>query len=217
MRAFDLPSVLSTWGESLPPERVHLVTVPRSGSDPDLLWTRFSRVLGIDPAWGPNRPQRSNASLGIPETQLLRLLNRRLRRVLEHRDHRHRHVVKNVIAQQTLARRDSVPVRLPPPDHDWVTELARTWIDWARRSGIDVVGDLDELLPLPLDPDEPWVNPDRIRPRAFRDAALDALAVAVRESAECQAHPVQRRAQRAFGTVAGRLTGEVSSRRRRAR
>lgn len=212
MDAFDLPHVLETWGAALPPGRVHLVTVPRSGADPELLWRRFCRALAIEPDWAPVVPRRSNASMGIPETQLLRLLNRRLRRRLADHDHRHRHVVKDVIAQQSLAQRDSAPVRLPPADHPWVTELAGRWTGWARESGIDVVGDLDELLPLPPDPDERWVDPDRIRPRALRDAALDALVAAVREAAEGDPRPLRRTAQQVAGRVGGTL-----SRRRRAR
>jgi hypothetical protein len=209
MQAFDLPSVLGSWGASLPPERLHLVTVPRSGSDPELLWRRFCQVLQVDPGWGPTEPLRRNESMGIPETQLLRLLNRRLRKALPDRDYRHRHVVKNVIGQQALARRPSDPVRLPPKAYGWVTEMAERWVEWAQKSGIDVVGDLDDLLPAAPDPDARWVDPDRIRSRAFRDAALDALVAAVREAAEGQRHPLRRRAQK----VARRVPG-LSSRRR---
>ena len=211
MQAFDLPTVLEGWGASIPPEHVHVVTVPRSGSDPELLWKRFCQVLGVDPVWAPVEPRRSNASMGIAETQLLRLLNRRLRRAIPDRDHRHRHVVKNVIGQQALARRSSVPVRLPPTAYGWVTGMAEGWVDWVRRSGVDVVGDLDELVPVAPDPGEQWVDPDRIRPRDFRDAALDALVAAVRESAEGAPGPVRRRAQRA----AARLPGVSSGRRAR--
>ena len=37
-----LPRILATWGADLPPERVHLVTVPPSGAPRDLLWKRFA-------------------------------------------------------------------------------------------------------------------------------------------------------------------------------
>ena len=74
-RAFDLPTCSSSWGNGLPPERVHLVTVPQPApptADPDLLWQRFCRAFGIDPAWAPEDSDRANASLGIAETQVLR-------------------------------------------------------------------------------------------------------------------------------------------------
>lgn len=181
MQAFDLPAVLGTWGAGLPPERLHVVTVPRSGSDPTLLWRRFCAAIGVDPDWAPEEPERRNESLGIPETQVLRLLNRRLR---GRTDHRHRHVVKNLIAQQGLAQRRSAPVRLPPEQHDWVAERSGEWIAWARDRGIDVVGDLEELRPVPPPPEEPWTDPDVFRPQDFREAALDALAIAVTVAAE---------------------------------
>ncbi len=80
MRAFDLPTVLNNWSRNLPPERVHVVTVPPAGADPDELWLRFCRVFGIDPAWAPLDSERANASLGIAETELLRRLNRKIDR-----------------------------------------------------------------------------------------------------------------------------------------
>ncbi len=41
-----------------------------------------------------------------------------------------------------------VPVTLPPDAYDWAEEIAQTWIDWAKGSGVDVVGDLEELRPV---------------------------------------------------------------------
>ena len=70
-RAFDVPRVLGTWGAGLPPEHVHVVTVPqaaRRDQHGDLLWQRMCQVLGIDPAWAPLDSDRSNRSLGVAET-----------------------------------------------------------------------------------------------------------------------------------------------------
>ncbi len=67
-RAFDLPTVLSTWGNGLPPERVHVVTVPHADAveaDPDLLWHRFCRAFGIEPDVGA-RGQRARQHLARP-------------------------------------------------------------------------------------------------------------------------------------------------------
>ena len=41
----EIPDILDRWGGDLPPERVHLVTVPPPGGPPDLLWERFSAAL----------------------------------------------------------------------------------------------------------------------------------------------------------------------------
>ena len=44
----EVPDVLDRWAESLPRDRVHLVTVPPPGSSPTLLWERFAGLFGID-------------------------------------------------------------------------------------------------------------------------------------------------------------------------
>ncbi len=41
------PTSSNRWGHDLPPEHVHLVTVPPPG-EPDLLWSRFSSTFGLD-------------------------------------------------------------------------------------------------------------------------------------------------------------------------
>ena len=64
-RAFDLPDVLGTWGAGLPPERVHVVTVPqrRRAADGDLLWQRFCA------ASASTRPgRRSTATAPTPRS-----------------------------------------------------------------------------------------------------------------------------------------------------
>ena len=65
----EIPEILDRWGESLPPERVHLVTVPRPAQQ-GLLWQRFASVLGLDAAALAPDTTRSNPSLGVPETTL---------------------------------------------------------------------------------------------------------------------------------------------------
>ena len=64
-RAFDLPRVLTTWGNGLPPAQIHVVTVPQADAltaDPDLLWNRFCRAFEIDPDVGA-RGQRAHQRL----------------------------------------------------------------------------------------------------------------------------------------------------------
>src|SRR3954453_8042452 len=79
-RAHALPDVLNRWTQGLPPERVHLVTVPHGEAPADELWQRYCRAFGIDPEWAPLEASRANPSLGIDEAALLRKLNKRLKR-----------------------------------------------------------------------------------------------------------------------------------------
>jgi hypothetical protein len=62
----DLTRILRTWAGSLPPERVHVVTVPHDGSG---VWTRFASVLELDVS-GLERAGGENSSLGATEVEL---------------------------------------------------------------------------------------------------------------------------------------------------
>ncbi len=184
-RAFDLPTVLSTWGAGLPPERVHVVTVPGSGlGDPrgDLLWLRMCEVLGIDPSWAPLDSDRANRSLGVAETQVIRKLNRRMDRATR-REAQYDELIRQMLAQDQLVNRESAPVRLPPGRFDWAEAQAERWIEWVQGSGVDVVGDLDDLRPVRPAEDQDWVNPDKVKAKPQLNAALDALAAMTREAA----------------------------------
>ncbi len=186
-RAFDLPRVLTTWGAYVPPERLHVVTVPHPGPDTpaDALWQRFCSVLGIDPAWAPLDSERANASLGIAEVELVRRLNRRMGRAAR-REVAYDHLVRNLLAQQELAERSSPPVRLPPERFDWAEERAAQWIEWIAGSGVDVVGDPEELRPRRPPEGQRWRNPDQVRPPMLLGASLDALEAMIREAARRQ-------------------------------
>ncbi len=181
-RAFDLPTVLSHWGTGLSPDRVHVVTVPQPAAvaaDPDLLWTRFCTAFGIDPAWAPRESDRANASLGSAQTQVLRRLNQRLSRAVR-RDASYDDLILGMLAGDTFAGETSNPILLPPKLHDWATERGEAWAEWLEESGVDVIGDVADLLPGP--PAEDFVHPDRARNRHQLEAALDALAAMTREA-----------------------------------
>ena len=184
-RAFDLPSVLGTWGASLPPERVHVVTVPHTRPEPggvDHLWLRMCRAFGIDPAWAPRESDRTNRSLGVAETQVVRRLNRRIERATR-REAAYDELIREMLAQDQLVKRRSAPVRLPPGRFDWAEQQAQQWIDWLTAAGVDVIGDLEDLRPVRPADGERWHNPDRVKPKAQLNAALDALAAMTREAA----------------------------------
>lgn len=201
-RAFDAPSVLGTWGAGLPPERIHVLTVPRSG-DPtgDSLWLRFCRATGIDPAWAPADSERANRSLGVAETQVVRQLNRRIKRATR-REAAYDELIREMLAQDQLVRRTSAPVRLPPERFDWAEAEADRWIEWLAGSGVDVVGDLEELRPQRPAEGERWRDPDKVGAKKQLRTAIDALAAMTQEAAsrpdpERQlAHRVRAQAQR---------------------
>jgi hypothetical protein len=184
-RAFDLPRVLDKWGVGLPADRLHLVTVPQRpavAADKHLLWTRMCEAFGIDPAWAPRDSPRANRSLGAAETEVIRQLNRRMHRQAR-REARFDELIREMLAQENLANRDSIPVRLPPHRFDWAEEQAQAWIDWVKASGVHVVGDLEELRPVRPAADAPWQHPGRVRNKLKLNAAVDALAAMTLEAA----------------------------------
>ena len=173
-RVQGLPDVRSRWADNVPPEHVHLVTVPQDGGPRDELWHRYCTALALDPAWAPEESPRRNVSIGVAETALVRRLNQRLRGSGSIDNDAYRRLVRELVVHQTLAERDGMlRTALPPALYPWANEVADEWIEWAEGAGIDVVGDLEDLRPAA--PDTEWVDPDRPRPRQMVDAALDVI------------------------------------------
>ncbi|QWZ07610.1 hypothetical protein KRR39_19640 [Nocardioides panacis] len=205
-RVQSLPDVLSRWSKGLPPENVHLVTVPQAGAPRDLLWRRYCQAFGIDPAWAPEQSDRENVSIGAAETTLVRRLNRRLKDAgLPSEEYRR--LVRELVVHQTLAQRPGMTkVTLPPAAFPWADEVADEWIEWIVGSGIDVIGDVADLRPVPTAPGTPWANPDRPRRVEMVDAALDAIVALAMEAAN-RPDPHEQITAR-IGRAARRLRGQ---------
>ena len=150
----ELPDVLSRWGANLPPEHVHVVTVPPEGSPRAELWRRFCSVVGIDPAVVDlDTVSHPNTSLGVAEAELLRRVNVSLDGAFSQVVYEH--VVKGVFAHETLTRRSGRRVVAPAEAYDAAAATGKEWIDEINRRGIDVVGELDDLVPAPVQQDGP--------------------------------------------------------------
>ncbi|MFP5253386.1 MAG: hypothetical protein ACLGH4_06280 [Actinomycetes bacterium] len=205
-KAQGLPDVLSRWSHGLPPEQVHLVTVPQSGAPRDLLWHRYCEAFGIDPAWAPAESTRENVSIGTAETALIRKLNRRLKKAgLPGEDYRR--LVRQLVVHETLAQRtDMTRATLPPSAFDWVEEIAQEWVDWVEGSGIHVIGDAADLRPVRPAEDAVWCDPDKPRRRDMVDAALDAMVALTLEAASRPDPDDQLTAK--LGRAARRLRGQ---------
>lgn len=205
-KAQGLPDVLTRWGHGLPPEQIHLVTVPQAGAPRDLLWLRYCEAFGIDPAWAPAESSRENVSIGTAETALLRRLNRRLKQAgLPGEDYRR--LVRQLVVHETLAQRTGMTRATIPPDaYPWVEEIAQEWVDWVEGSGIHVVGDVEDLRPVRPPEDTVWCDPDRPRRRDMVDAALDAM-VALTLEASSRPDPDEQLTAK-LGRAARRLRGQ---------
>ena len=176
----EIPDILDRWGQDLPPEHVHLVTVPPPGGAPELLWKRYSQAFGLDGIDLDLQGERQNPSLGAPETTLLRRINRRANAELPPADYRP--LVRELLAHQTLSRRTPSPrLALPPELHAWAQGLSAEWIAEIERRGYDVVGDLGDLVGgLPV---TEYADPDRPRERQVAAAGVDAIAALLLDNA----------------------------------
>jgi hypothetical protein len=195
----EIPDILDRWGSTLPPEHIHLVTVPPPGSPPDELWRRFSHAFGLDGLELDLTPERANPSLGVPETALLRMLNQHVVKVVDPPDYRP--LVRELLAHQTLSQRArSARLGLPPETHDWAQELSRTWVAEVERRGYDVVGDLGDLVGAPR---VPWTDPDHVPAEDLLPVSLDAVRALVLEGARLRGEAARLRG------VEARLAGEL--------
>ncbi|MEU2201393.1 hypothetical protein [Isoptericola sp. NPDC019482] len=195
--SLDPTRVLSVWAADLPASRIHVVTAPPAGGARDALWLRFLDAIDVDPAWAPRDAERVNASVGIPEAQVLRGLNRRLGDGVQ-RGGALSPIVDGIVAGDALAPRRSPSIAVGPEDHPWVADLSATWVAWLRDHDVTVHGDLHDLLPVP--PGDDWVDPDKPRQRDVTAAALDTVEVLVAEVA-ARRLPLRERARRAFARL----------------
>ncbi len=188
----ELPDILDRWGHSLPPERIHLVTVPPPGGPPELLWERFSATFGLDGLDLDLEAERANPSLGVPETTLVRRINRAVNHELPPAEYRP--LVRELLAHQSLSlRTGSARLTLPPDMHPWVSDLTGAWIAEIERRGYDVVGDLADLVGAP--PVAVYADPDHPAERDVSAAAIDAIRALLLETVRLREAEARARAE----------------------
>jgi hypothetical protein len=143
----DVPVILERWGQQVPFDRFHVVTVPPSGADPEVLWERFCTVLGID-GTSFEQPPRTNESIGVVSASLMHRVNLvALEQGLDRVDYQrvlHRRFAEEVLAPR---RGSEASIAVSPEVDAWIRTRAIKQVDDIRALGLHVVGDLDELIP----------------------------------------------------------------------
>lgn len=146
-RVQDPADVLRRWGKTLPANQLHLLTVPPAGADSTLLWRRFASLIGVGAQQYDTTHARPNVSLGAAEAEVLRRVNRALGEQFAGPGVYAR-FAKEILAHEELATRtDKVKFGVRPHQRAWLEERSRQLIADIASLGIDVVGDLEELLP----------------------------------------------------------------------
>lgn len=176
----DLLRILQTWEAVVAADRMHVVTVPPSGSDPGLLTERFASVVGFDPALLTEEPHWNNETVGVAGIEVVRRLNQRLGGRLN--QPQYDMLVKRTIVQMLATRTETVRFGIPADDMDWVMAKSQEWIDTIGARGYHVVGDLEDLRPRP--PRTAVRRPDEVSESELLEASLDALAMLSEDWAE---------------------------------
>jgi hypothetical protein len=168
----DLAGICATWETAVPAERLHVITVPRSGASPDELLARFASVVGFAPKALTAEPRWNNETVGVAATEVIRQVNQRLGGRLN--QHEHDMIIKMTVVQLLAQRSESVRFSVPEDELGWIGDRAEHSIKELAERGYAIVGDLDELRPVHRDGSR---RPDDATESELLDAALDALAV----------------------------------------
>ena len=143
----DTLAILDMWSRHIPPDQVHVITVPRQGPA-DVLWERFASVLGIDPSSIDPPPTRVNWSLGLVEAEFLRRMNEALPEEMPYWFYTRN--IKQILAHNVLSTRPP-PARLelPAAQQAWAREQSELLVAGLHDSKCHIVGDLHDLLSQP--------------------------------------------------------------------
>lgn len=168
-RTQDVVRMIDVWRSAVGSDRLHVVTLPPSGSDPRLLWERFAGVVGLDPAVATHDPGRRNTSLGHPSSELLRRVSAELSDVPQ-RDFQR---LMRALARRSLAARSGVEakVTLTPRGQQQAARWNRAVRAAIHESGAHWVGDPEDL---PVAPADPSAKSSRPRPEDLLAAAATA-------------------------------------------
>jgi hypothetical protein len=168
----DTLAVLGLWSRHIPSDHMHVITVPpRAGTSE--LWLRFASVLGIESETIKVSRRRENPSLGLAEAEFLRRLNQALPDQMPRWFYTWN--IKRILANDVLSARPAqARLSLPPEQHAWAREQAEVLVAGLRDAKYHIVGDLDDLVPLPAA--EPYVSPSSLPAGELLDAAVLATA-----------------------------------------
>jgi hypothetical protein len=203
---------LAMWSAHIPPDRVHVITVPPQ-APAGALWERFASVLGVDAASADIHPQRANASLGLAETEFLRRMNEALPADVPTWFYTRN--IKQTLTREVLGTRPRLTrLQLRPDEAAWAREQSEILVAGLRDAKYHVVGDVNDLLPEPeADGDHGGGDPPA---EQLLDVAVQSAAALVdhqyresrpvREQRPAARHPRQMVSQLEWTLLNGRTT-----------
>ncbi len=177
----DLGRVLAIWRDVLPPEQLHVVTLPPPGAAAGELWSRFASVLGIDGNEFDGSGRGSNESLGLESADLMLRVNQ-VARSMGIDWPVYNEMLKFALAKRGLSKRRhrESTLRLPPDLEEWTRARTAQQVKAVEASGARVVGSLDELEPSAFAADGRW-STDDLDSDALLEAAVEGLAALAKD------------------------------------
>jgi hypothetical protein len=163
----DLIRTLDAWESAVPRADIRIVTLPAPGQTPHLLNDRFAEVIGAPLGLLRATEHRDNASVGVPEAEVVRRLNERLGGKLT--ENQRLNLMK--LLRSALVGRESAQIVVPASEFDWIAERSDALVKELTARGYPVIGSLADLAPRPGPALETSTEE-----REVADAALAALA-----------------------------------------
>lgn len=170
--------IVERWRQVLGDDHITVVTVPRPGADPEELWLRFCRAIGLPPEACPPTPP-ANESLGAASVQVMRRVNEALAGY-DVPWPQYSRELKFGLAKSILTRhrREEEPLGLRTPR--WLRREAAGMRERLRGTGVRIVGDLADLDAVSTR----GVTGDAVPLQAQLDAAVFALATIAQRNIE---------------------------------
>ena len=138
--------VVSRWSQIAGPE--HMTVVVVDDADRDGIYRNFEHLLGLpDDTLLKHRDPAPNRSMTLAEAELLRQINIALgggKGWRPYTDQVHDGLIKAMIERRVPAA-DEARMQTPQWALDRAAEIARTYVDAIKASGVHVVGDLNVL------------------------------------------------------------------------
>lgn len=210
----DVPAILERWSTAVPADRVHVVTLPPPGAPRNLLWDRWTQVLGIDDSSLDMDVSFGNESLGAAQAALLHRVKPHLSKPLTDGPVAHRWV-RGYFGHEVLVPQRGDRFGLRAEDAARLRELSIEAVAEIARGGYAVHGDLDDLVPSEEQPE--LRHPDHVSESEMLDVAARAIDQMIRDvrTLTTQRDRARREARRrtrprrAARSLAGRLRARL--------
>lgn len=169
----DPARVLPRWGEHIPHERIHVVTVPPSGTPASVLWTRFAQACGMPEMQLSLDKAFANESLTAEAARLMQLLGPRMLDEIGGEGYDKYRWIRNYFCHTLLAREPGHKIRLLPEELEALAAHTDRAISTLEEGGFDVVGDLTDLRDTP--DQSGAVRPSEVNEQILLDLASNVI------------------------------------------